>query len=100
MKGVLTPEKAAEEIEISDDEYQEAKEKRASKNASKFDRSAAPAAPKKKKAVRESAEAESSSWKSGDSANATLGDLFKGLNIEFSEDKSEESAEEKKSDEE
>ena len=96
----LTPEKAAEEIEISDDEYQEAKEKRASKNASKFDRSAAPAAPKKKKAVRESAEAESSSWKSGDSANATLGDLFKGLNIEFSEDKTEESAEEKKSDEE
>ena len=41
----LTPEKAAEEIEISDDEYQEAKEKRASKNASKFERSAAPAAP-------------------------------------------------------
>ena len=91
----LTPEKtSSDDVEITDEEYQEAKEKRASKNASKFDRTAAPhAAPKKKKAVRETAESEGGSWKAGDSANATLGDLFKGLNLDFAEDKSEKAEE-------
>ena len=86
----LTPEKVeAEEVEITDEEYQEAKEKRASKNASKFDRSATHAAPKKKKAVREAGEPETGSWKAGDSTNATLGDLFKGLNFDFEDEKKE-----------
>ena len=90
----LTPDKPeAEEVEISDEEYQEAKEKRASKNASKFDRTAAHAAPKKKKAVREAGEPETGSWKSGDSTNATLGDLFKGLNLDFEDEKADDKKE-------
>ena len=92
----------ADDIEITDDEYQEAKEKRATKNASKFEKMATSAAPKKKRAPRSegASENEKADWKFGEGAGATLGDLFKGLNLDFEEDKAEEKAEDKKSDEE
>ncbi len=84
----LTPADVEEEIQISDEEYKEAKEKRVARNAAKFDRSATPvagAAPKKKKTVRENSDADSvSSWTS-DASGATFGDLFKGLNLDFDE---------------
>ncbi|MDE6550508.1 MAG: 4-hydroxy-3-methylbut-2-enyl diphosphate reductase [Clostridia bacterium] len=81
----LTPAAVEEEVQISEEDYKEAKEKRVARNAAKFDRSSAStgAAPKKKKTVRENAEADSvSSW-SSDASGATFGDLFKGLNLDF-----------------
>ena len=93
VKALEAEKPEAEDVEITEEEYQEAKEKRASKNASKFDRSATHAAPKKKKAAREEGEAESTSWKAGDSTNATLGDLFKGLNFDFEEEKKDDKKE-------
>lgn len=93
VKALEAEKPEAEDVEITEEEYQEAKEKRASKNASKFDRSATHAAPKKKKAAREEGEAESTSWKAGDSSNATLGDLFKGLNFDFEEEKKDDKKE-------
>ena len=88
IKALLPEEeKKAEDIEISDEEYQEAKEKRASRNAKKFEKPATGAAPRKKPAKKAAEEEETTSWQS-ESSGATLGDLFNLMN--FSEEGKEE----------
>ena len=89
IKALLPEEeKKAEDIEISDEEYQEAKEKRASRNAKKFEKPAN-VAPRKKPAKKAAEEEETTSWQS-ESAGATLGDLFNLMNFAGEEEKAEE----------
>lgn len=73
-----------EEEEISDEDIQAAKEKRASKLSKKFD--TAVSAPRKTRVKKEDKEEEPTSWTSDDAATATLGDLFKGFKFD-NEDK-------------
>ena len=76
IKALLPEEeKKAEDVEISDEEYREAKEKRASRNAKKFEKPATGAAPRKKAPRKSAEEEEATSWQS-ESTGATLGDLF------------------------
>lgn len=87
IKALLPEEeKKADDVEISDEEYQEAKEKRASRNAKKFEKPAN-AAPRKKPAKKAAEEEETTSWQS-ESTGATLGDLFNLMN--FASDEAEE----------
>lgn len=70
------------EVEVSEEAYQESKEKRAVKNAKKFEK---PTGAPRKKSVKKNDEEEFSSWTS-EKSSATFGDLFKGLNLNL-EDK-------------
>ncbi len=79
VKALLDKPEVVEE-EISEEELQAAKEKRASKLSKKFD-TAAPA-PRKPRAKKEEKEEEPTSWTSDDAATATLGDLFKGFKFD------------------
>lgn len=78
IKALLPEEeKKTEEVEISDEEYQEAKEKRASRAAKKFEKPVTGnAAPRKKVAKKADEEEQATSWQSESSGAATLGDLF------------------------
>ncbi|MDE6869754.1 MAG: S1 RNA-binding domain-containing protein, partial [Clostridia bacterium] len=79
---IAKEEKTVEETVVSEEDYQEAKEKRAKKNAKKFDAQAV-SAPKKQRVVKKDEE-EVSSWKSDDGdATATMADLFKGLKLDI-----------------
>ena len=79
---IAKEEKSVEETVVSEEDYQEAKEKRAKKNAKKFDAQAV-AAPKKQRVAKRDEE-EVSSWKSDDGdATATMADLFKGLKLDI-----------------
>ena len=79
---IAKEEKSVEDTVVSEEDYQEAKEKRAKKNAKKFDASTV-ASPKKQKATKKDEE-EVSSWKSDDAnATATMADLFKGLKLDI-----------------
>ncbi len=78
-------EKSIEDTVVSEEDYQEAKEKRAKKNAKKFETPAATAAPAKKARAAKREEEEVSSWSSDENATATLADLFKGLNLDIKE---------------
>ena len=89
IKALLPEEeKKAEDVEISDEEYQEAKEKRASRNAKKFEKPATGSAPRKKP-VRKAEEEEATSWQT-ENSGATLGDLFNLMNFAGEEEKEEE----------
>lgn len=87
VKALLTPPERMEEVEISDDDIQEAKEKRAKANARKFDAGQANSnAPRKPRARKPEANRdEIKSWTS-DSSTATFADLFKGLSFDVEED--------------
>ena len=77
---IAKEEKTVEETVVSEEDYQEAKEKRAKKNAKKFDAQAV-TAPKKQRVAKKDEE-EISSWKSDDAdATATMEDLVKGLKL-------------------
>ncbi|MDE6474248.1 MAG: 4-hydroxy-3-methylbut-2-enyl diphosphate reductase [Clostridia bacterium] len=79
---IAKEEKTVEETVVSEEDYQEAKEKRAKKNAKKFDAQAV-SAPKKQRVAKKDEE-EVSSWKSDDGeATATMADLFKGLKLDI-----------------
>lgn len=79
---IAKEEKSVEETVVSEEDYQEAKEKRAKKNAKKFDAQAV-AVPKKQRVAKRDEE-EVSSWKSDDGdATATMADLFKGLKLDI-----------------
>ncbi|MDE7191434.1 MAG: 4-hydroxy-3-methylbut-2-enyl diphosphate reductase [Clostridia bacterium] len=79
---IAKEEKSIEETVVSEEDYQEAKEKRAKKNAKKFDAQAV-AAPKKQRVAKRDEE-EVSSWKSDDGdTTATMADLFKGLKLDI-----------------
>ena len=79
---IAKEEKPVEETVVSEEDYQEAKEKRAKKNAKKFDAQAV-SAPKKQRVAKKEEE-EVSSWKSDDGdATATMADLFKGLKLDI-----------------
>lgn len=90
IKALLPEEeKKADDVEISDEEYQEAKEKRASRNAKKFEKpvNAAP----RKKVAKKAEEEETTSWQS-ESTGATLGDLFNLMNFAKEEEAEEKPA--------
>ena len=90
IKALLPQESA--DVEISDEEYQEAKEKRASRNAKKFEHAAAgAAAPRKRQAKKTDDPNEVTSWKS-ESGSATFGDLFSMINFPDGEEAAEEAA--------
>lgn len=84
MKALIPKEeKPVEDTVVSEEDYQEAKEKRAKKNAKKFDSTAAASAPvKKSRAPKKEEEEEVSSW-SDDNTTATMADLFKGLKLDI-----------------
>lgn len=86
VKALLTAPERVEDVVLSDDDIQEAKEKRAKANARKFDSTQAPKRPRAKKTneVRE----EMKSWTSEEST-ATFADLFKGLNFDVNNDDKE-----------
>lgn len=91
IKALLPQESS--DVEISDEEYQEAKEKRASRNAKKFEHApAGTAAPRARKSVKKQDDSqEVTSWKS-ESGSATFGDLFSMINLNADEEASEEEA--------
>lgn len=90
VKSLLTPPERMEEVEISDDDIQEAKEKRAKANARKFEAGQSSGAPRKPRAKKQEAgRDEIKSWTS-DSSTATFADLFKGLNFDVDANNSEE----------
>lgn len=92
IKALLPEEeKKADDVEISDEEYQEAKEKRASRNAKKFEKPATGSAPRKKAPKKSAEEEEATSWQS-ESTGATLGDLFNLMNFASEEEKEEKPA--------
>ncbi|MDE6758554.1 MAG: 4-hydroxy-3-methylbut-2-enyl diphosphate reductase [Clostridia bacterium] len=78
-------EKAVEDTNVSEEAYQEAKEKRAKKNAKKFDTTTATSAPVKRVKPVKKEEEEVSSWSSDENATATMADLFKGLKLDIEE---------------
>ena len=89
IKALLPEEeKKVDDVEISDEEYQEAKEKRATRNAKKFDKPATGAAPRKKPAKKTAEEEETTSWQS-ESSGATLGDLFNLMSFASKDEESE-----------
>lgn len=95
IKALLPEEeKKTEDVEISDEDYQEAKEKRASRNAKKFEKPAN-AAPRKKPAKKAAEEEETTSWQS-ESSGATLGDLFNLMKFASEDDKKDGADEDKK----
>ena len=77
-------EKLVEDTNVSEEAYQEAKEKRAKKNAKKFDTTATSAPVKRVKPAKKEEE-EVSSWSSDENATATMADLFKGLKLDIKE---------------
>lgn len=85
MKALIPKEeKVVEDTVVSEEDYQEAKEKRAKKNAKKFENSVATQAPvKKSRAAKKEEEEEVSSWSSDENATATMADLFKGLKLDI-----------------
>ncbi len=85
MKALIPKEeKVVDEAVVSEDDYQEAKEKRAKKNAKKFENAAVASAPAKKARVaKKEEEEEVSSWSSDENATATMADLFKGLKLDI-----------------
>lgn len=84
VKALLPKEESVEEVETTDEEYKEAKEKRAQRTAKKFEKAAVGTpAPKKARAKKEEEE-EVSTWTS-EQSTATLGDLFKGLKLDIEE---------------
>ena len=88
IKALLPEEeKKSDDVEISDEDYQEAKEKRASRNAKKFEKPVG-ATPRKKVAKKSADEEEATSWQS-ESTGATLGDLFNLMKFASEEDKEE-----------
>ena len=86
VKALLTPPATQEkaEVEISSEDIKENNEKRAKANAKKFENVATQPRKRAKKVV-EPKEEEVKSWTS-ESSGATLGDLFKSLNFNFSND--------------
>ena len=81
---IAKEEKPVEETTVSEEDYQEAKEKRAKKNAKKFDASTATtSAPAKRVKPVKKEEEEVSSWSSDENATATMADLFKGLKLDI-----------------
>ncbi len=79
---IAKEEKVVEDTVVTEEDYQEAKEKRAKKNAKKFDAQAVTAPRKQRSAKKE--EEEISSWSSEDNnATATMADLFKGLKLDI-----------------
>lgn len=91
VKALLAPPERMEEVEISDDDIQEAKEKRAKANARKFDAGQANNNAHRKPRARkpETNRDEIKSWTS-DSSTATFADLFKGLSFDVEEESSTE----------
>ncbi|MDE6188713.1 MAG: 4-hydroxy-3-methylbut-2-enyl diphosphate reductase [Clostridia bacterium] len=85
IKALIAKEEApVEDTNVSEEAYQEAKEKRAKKNAKKFDSAAVASTPAKKaRAVVKDDEEQVSSWTSEESASATMADLFKGLKLDI-----------------
>lgn len=81
IKALLAKEDEPE-VEISDEEYKEAKERRASRNAKKFENAAGTigSAPRKKSSKRQDEGHEVTSWKS-ESTGATFGDLFNLMDL-------------------
>ncbi|MEG1394828.1 MAG: 4-hydroxy-3-methylbut-2-enyl diphosphate reductase, partial [Clostridia bacterium] len=72
----------AKEVEISENDYQEAKEKRNQRNTKRFENASSSnsSAPRRPRAKKDDREEEVSSWTS-EQSSATFGDLFKGLNL-------------------
>ena len=81
------------DVEISDEDYQEAKERRASRNAKKFEHAAtgAPSAPRKRQPKKSEDSGEVTSWKS-ESGSATFGDLFSMINLPEGDEPAEDTA--------
>ena len=81
------------DVEISDEDYQEAKERRASRNAKKFENSAtgATSAPRKRQPKKSDDPNEVTSWKS-ESGTATFGDLFSMINLPEGDEAAEDTA--------
>lgn len=82
---IAKEEKPVEETNVSEEAYQEAKEKRAKKNAKKFDTTTATSTPAKRVKPAKKEEEEVSSWSSDENATATMADLFKGLKLDIEE---------------
>lgn len=82
VKALLTPPETQEkEVEITSDDIKENNEKRAKANAKKFENAVPQTKKPRAKKVVAPVE-ETKSWTS-ETAGATLGDLFKGLNLSF-----------------
>ena len=81
------------DVEISDEDYQEAKERRASRNAKKFENAAsgATSAPRKRQPKKSDDPNEVTSWKS-ESGTATFGDLFSMINLPEGDEAAEDTA--------
>lgn len=84
VKALITKEEnnRDDEVEMTEEEYKEAKEKRAQRTARKFEKPVGGAPVSKKSRVKKDQEEEVSSWTS-EQSSATLGDLFKGLNLDI-----------------
>lgn len=84
VKALLDPPavEVKEEVEITSADVKENNEKRAKANAKKFENAVPQAKKPRAKKVATPVEEEAKSWTS-ESAGATLGDLFKGLNLNF-----------------
>lgn len=87
VKALLpVPEQTEKEVVITNSDIKENNEKRAKANAKKFENVNTSSAPKRRtKKVVENKEEEAKSW-TNESTGATLGDLFKSLNFDFSAD--------------
>ncbi len=86
----LLPQEENNDVEISDEDYKEAKEKRASRNAKRFENAGAASAPRSKKSSRkQDDEPGVTSWKS-ESGSATFGDLFSMFNVPTEDNAAEE----------
>lgn len=85
VKALLpVPETAEKEVVITNSDIKENNEKRAKANAKKFENVGATSAPKRRyKKTVDNKEEEAKSW-TNESTGATLGDLFKSLNFDFS----------------
>lgn len=86
VKALLPQEEKIADVEVSENEYQEAKEKRVQRNARKFENKTSTgsnSAPKRRNVKRE--ENEVSSWTS-EQSSATFGDLFKNLNLDLKDE--------------
>lgn len=89
IKALIAPPEKVEDMVLSDDDIQGAKEKRAKANARKYDANqvSSPRKPRAKKS--DSVRDEIKSWTS-ETSTATFADLFKGLNFEVGDSNTDE----------